>query len=146
MYVAREAGGFDGAVEHVTRFGELAAQQLHLSADRVGERDEFALPGGPGDGEDAFGVSFAFGVPVEVELGPGEVGDGVEPLRNFGVVERVDEVCGFGSLWERLGGGVVGGRGERSDRRRSGEERAVVERPGGAQRGARPTGASMGSP
>ena len=96
--------------------------------------NELALPGRSGDRQGAFGVSFALGVSVEVELGAGEVGDGVESLRDFGVVEGVDEVCGLGAACERLDGGVARGRGEHGDGGRRREKRSITERPGGDQR------------
>ena len=138
MHVAGKPGGFDGAVEDVAGFYELAAQKFDLPADRVGERDEFALSGDPGDGQGAFGVTFGVGVVVEVELGAGEVSDGVETLRNLGIVEGVDEGGGLTATCQRSCGGVVGCCGERSNGGRGGEERSIAERLRGAQCGLGP--------
>ena len=127
-----EAGGFDGAVEDVAGFDELAAQQLDLPADRVGERDEFALSGRPGNGQGAFGVPFGVGVSVQVELGAGEVGDGVETLRNLGVVEGVDEGGGLSATC-RAPGRWRCWLPRRTRRRRRRRRRAVGRRAAGRQ-------------
>ena len=77
--VARQSCSLDGVVEQLAGFGQLAAQQLDLAENRVRKRDELALARRPTDRYRSFGVSSRLLVAVEVELGAGEVGRGIEP-------------------------------------------------------------------
>ena len=89
--VARQSCSLDGVVEQLGGFGQLAAQQLDLAENRVRKRDELALARRPADGYRSFGVGFRLLVAVEVELGAGEVGGGIEPKRELVIVQIRDE-------------------------------------------------------
>ena len=89
--VARQSCSLDGVVEQLAGFGQLAAQQLDLAENRVRKRDELALARRPADSYRSFGVGFRILVAVEIELGAGQVGGGIEPKCELVIVQIRDE-------------------------------------------------------
>jgi hypothetical protein len=132
--VARQSCSLDGVVEQLGGFGQVAAQQLDLAEDRVWKRDEFALAGRPSDSYRAFGVGFGLLVAVEVELGAGQVGGGIEPKGEFVIVQSRDEGGRLRATCFGLRGGTARRGCERQHGDRGGGQRPVAERPCGAER------------
>ncbi len=82
----------------------------------------------------SFGVGLRLLIAVEVELGAGEVGGGVEAKREFVIVQVRDEGRRLRAMRLGLRGGSVGRAGEREHRDGGRGQRPVAERPCGAQR------------
>ena len=89
--VAQQAGGLDASVEQLSGLGQLAALAPDSAQRRNQEEEELALAGSACQGQRAIGVRVGLGVPVEIELDPGEPGGGLEVARELVVRQRIHQ-------------------------------------------------------
>ena len=132
--VVHEPRGCDRAVEHLACLRHPASNPEAASEHGDDEREEIALSGRTADSQRALGVRPCPREVVEVELGRGQMREGVEPTAELVVRETVDERGGFGAIClslrrataNRAREGTYGER--RCDQRLVAEQRCRIDR------------------
>ena len=124
----RQPRRLDGRLAELDRVGHAPLHLEGVALDEPDRDQQPALAGGPGDRDAAVRVRGGVVVVLEVVLRPAEVVQRLQPGRQLGVRQPVDEAARFLTVLARRGDLSRGRLAERQRRRGRGDQDAVAGR------------------